>query len=83
MLEAARSVYGAQGLWLETWKSNGGAVHIYHKLGFIDVTEKQDTRPSAAGGTVDDTRVYMRLAGARLESYASHYANWNRYKIQG
>lgn len=53
-------VYGAKNIWLETWQSNGGAVHIYHKIGFVDVDSQTDTRPSA-GGEIEDTRLYMSL----------------------
>lgn len=59
MLAAAKATYGASNLWLETWASNGGAVHIYHKLGFNDVAEKPDERPSLVGHKVADTRIYM------------------------
>jgi ribosomal protein S18 acetylase RimI-like enzyme len=59
MLAAATAMYGAQNMWLETWASNGGAVHIYHKLGFSDVTETHEQRPSLVGHSVADTRIYM------------------------
>jgi ribosomal protein S18 acetylase RimI-like enzyme len=59
MLAAATASYGAEHMWLETWASNGGAVHIYHKLGFSDVAETQEQRPSLVGGSVADTRIYM------------------------
>lgn len=61
ILDATNALYGNSKMWLETWKSNGGAVHIYHKLGFHDVTEKVDTRPTASGKMVQDTRIYMLL----------------------
>jgi ribosomal protein S18 acetylase RimI-like enzyme len=59
MIEAAAVTYDTSNLWLETWSSNGGAVHIYHKLGFNDVWTEDTQRPTAAGGTVADTRIYM------------------------
>jgi len=59
MLAAATATYGAEHMWLETWESNGGAVHIYHKLGFSDVAEKPEQRPSVSGHSVADTRIYM------------------------
>jgi ribosomal protein S18 acetylase RimI-like enzyme len=59
MLAAAAATYGAAHMWLETWASNGGAVHIYHKLGFNTITEQPDKRPSLTGHMVDDTRLYM------------------------
>lgn len=59
MLAAARATYGAPHMWLETWASNAGAVHIYEKLGFTIVTEKPDERPSVSGQMVTDSRLYM------------------------
>ena len=59
MLEAAEVTYGAHNMWLETWASNAGAVHIYHKLGFHDVNQKQDERPSLQSLFVSDVRIYM------------------------
>lgn len=61
ILTAAVTIYGAQKLWLETWQSNGAAVHVYHKLGFVDVDQEPGERPTASGGTVADTRLYMQL----------------------
>jgi ribosomal protein S18 acetylase RimI-like enzyme len=60
LLEAGQKTYGTPNLWLEAWKTNGGAVHIYHKLGFIDVAEEQEMRPTASGGTTSDTRIFMK-----------------------
>jgi ribosomal protein S18 acetylase RimI-like enzyme len=62
--------YGVQHFWLETWASNGAAVHIYHKLGFETVAEESSRRPAAVGGTVADTRVYMYLPD-KLLSHAT------------
>ena len=59
MLSAATAIYGAKHMWLETWESNGGAVHIYHKIGFTDVASKQEERPTATGQMVADTRLFM------------------------
>ncbi len=59
MLAAATAIYGAKHMWLETWESNGGAVHIYHKIGFQDVASKQEERPTATGQMVADTRLFM------------------------
>ena len=59
MLAAAEATYGAPHMWLETWASNGGAVHIYNKLGFNTIAEKPDERPSVSGQMVADTRLYM------------------------
>lgn len=61
-------LYGARDFWLETWGSNGGAVHIYHKIGFETVDEQADKRPTKDGDMVADTRVYMTLANSLLPS---------------
>lgn len=61
IVSGSRELYGAQHFWLETWQSNGGAVHVYHKIGFEDVTTVAFERPTLAGGTVADTRIFMRL----------------------
>jgi RimJ/RimL family protein N-acetyltransferase len=53
-------LYGAKNFWLETWASNGAAVHTYHKIGFQDVGEEAAERPSSTG-MVQDTRLYMSL----------------------
>jgi hypothetical protein len=60
-ISASNVRYGLKDIWLETWASNGAAVHIYHKLGFVNVTERRSTRPTAVGDTVDDVRIYMKL----------------------
>lgn len=60
IVDLARNLYGADHLWLEAWASNVGAVHIYEKLGFALVTSEQTTRPTADGGKVADTRLYMQ-----------------------
>lgn len=62
IVAATAVLYGAKDLWLETWASNGGAVHVYHKLGFKTVAEKPDQRPRPNGETVADTRLYMTIA---------------------
>jgi ribosomal protein S18 acetylase RimI-like enzyme len=62
----AAQVYEARKFWLETWQSNEGAVHIYHKIGFVDVDSQNDTRPTTAGGEVPDTRLYMSLSDDKL-----------------
>ena len=59
-------LYGARDFWLETWGSNGGAVHIYHKIGFETVAEEPDQRLVPSGDRVPDTRVYMSLANELL-----------------
>jgi ribosomal protein S18 acetylase RimI-like enzyme len=59
---AATKLYGARDMWLETWASNGAAVHIYKKLGAVQVAEKPDQRPVPDSAAVADTRLYMTLA---------------------
>ncbi len=54
-------LFGSKNMWLETWASDGAAVHIYHKLGFEDVDQEPGERPTASGETVTDTRLYMSL----------------------
>jgi ribosomal protein S18 acetylase RimI-like enzyme len=56
VLLAAARLNGAKNIWLETWNSNQGAVHIYHKLGFIDT----DRQAGELAGQ-PDTRLYMAL----------------------
>lgn len=62
IISATSKLYGAPHLWLETWASNGGAVHTYQKIGFFLVTEKPGDRPTQDGTTVPDTRLYMTLS---------------------
>lgn len=66
ILSSTAILYGAKNIWLETWASNGGAVHIYHKLGFTDVDKQPDRRLLPDGGTADDTRLYMSLPNELL-----------------
>ncbi len=61
VIDAAQQTYGARGLWLESWESNAGAMHIYQKLGFIPVQRIETTRPTGAGSQRTDARVYMTL----------------------
>ncbi len=63
---ASAEVYGLKNFWLETWASNGAAVHIYHKLGFQDVAQIPSQRPRPDGQTVPDTRLYMSLSNEQL-----------------
>ncbi|PIZ62729.1 hypothetical protein COY17_01970 [Candidatus Saccharibacteria bacterium CG_4_10_14_0_2_um_filter_52_9] len=62
------SLYGARNMWLETWQSNGGAVHVYHKIGFVDVDQEAGERPTANGETVADTRLFMSLPDSQLSN---------------
>lgn len=61
IIAATNVLFGAKDFWLETWASNGGAVHIYHKIGFETVNEQADERPTKDDQTIADTRVYMTL----------------------
>lgn len=61
IVAGSAALYHAKDFWLETWGSNAGAVHTYHKIGFKDVAHEAAQRPTSAGGLVDDTRVYMSL----------------------
>jgi ribosomal protein S18 acetylase RimI-like enzyme len=66
IVAASAAQYDTQDFWLETWASNGAAVHIYHKLGFETVKEETIERPTAIGGTVADRRIYMQLPNRLL-----------------
>ena len=66
IVEATSILFGLKDIWLETWQSNGGAVHIYHKIGFIDVAEEKSTRKKADGTEVEDVRLYMTLPNENL-----------------
>jgi ribosomal protein S18 acetylase RimI-like enzyme len=58
---ATAQIYGLDNYWLATWASNPVAVHVYHKLGFVDVTEVQEIRKDLKGKDIDDKRLYMEL----------------------
>ena len=66
ILSGAAQLYGARDFWLETWASNGGAVHVYHKIGFEDVDQAEDSRPTTGGEPALDVRLYMSLANGLL-----------------
>lgn len=68
IVAASAALFGAKNFWLETWASNGGAVHVYHKIGFKTVDEQADKRPTREGQTISDTRVYMTLPNELLPS---------------
>ena len=67
-------LYGLKDFWLETWGSNGGAVHNYEKIGFEAINEKLDERPTlqADVGIVYDNRIYMILPNEQLPQPAKH-----------
>lgn len=62
----AAVVYGAHDIWLETWQSNGGAVHVYHKIGFEDVAQEESERLTGDGTRIPDTRLFMMLSNDLL-----------------
>ncbi|HSW85606.1 MAG TPA: GNAT family N-acetyltransferase [Candidatus Saccharimonadales bacterium] len=67
LIMAATAVhYGAQNFWLETWSSNGAAVHIYQKLGFENTTEVPSKRLTLNGEKISDTRLFMTLPRLKL-----------------
>lgn len=68
IIQSSANLFDARKFWLETWQSNGGAVHIYHKLGFEDVDSEQDYRVTAEGQKVADTRLYMSLSEQALSN---------------
>jgi ribosomal protein S18 acetylase RimI-like enzyme len=70
IVDGAASLYDSRDFWLETWGSNGGAVHVYHKLGFETVAEKAAERPTVDGSKVNDVRVTMKLANELLPNEA-------------
>lgn len=68
IVAASAVLYGAHNMWLETWSSNAGAVHIYHKIGFVTVAEEPDKRPVPDAEAADDIRIYMSLPNELLPS---------------
>jgi GNAT superfamily N-acetyltransferase len=65
---ASAAVFGVHGIWLEAWTSNGAAVHIYHKVGFVDVDAISEERSTTleGGGTIQDERLFMRFPNELL-----------------
>lgn len=66
IVAATAVLYEARDFWLETWESNGAAVHIYGKLNFVEVDREASSRPTADGGSVDDIRLFMTLDNSLL-----------------
>ncbi|HEY5152459.1 MAG TPA: hypothetical protein VII55_00635 [Candidatus Saccharimonadales bacterium] len=67
IVAASAVIYEAADFWLETWASNGAAVHVYHKIGFETAAEQADERPTTLGSEkIPDTRVYMSLTNDLL-----------------
>ncbi len=68
IVNGAAVLYEARDIWGEAWGSNRAALHVYHKVGFEEVLTVAAARPTAAGGTLEDTRVFMRLPNDRLDT---------------
>ena len=66
ILASSSRLYNAKNFWLETWASNGAAVHVYEKLGFKEIDGQPDNRLTGDGGMVPDTRLYMSLDSSLL-----------------
>ncbi len=61
IIAATAATFDVKNFWLETWASNGGAVHVYHKLGFQDAAKEPGERLTAGSEGAPDTRIYMSL----------------------
>jgi ribosomal protein S18 acetylase RimI-like enzyme len=72
MVMGSATVFGIKDIWLETWASNGAAVHIYHKIGFEDVDAVPGERPTTleGGGTVQDERLFMTFPNSFLLNHS-------------
>jgi GNAT superfamily N-acetyltransferase len=68
IIAASAALYGARDFWLETWGSNGAAIHIYHKIGFETVDEEPGERLNTDGQKIADNRIYMLLPNNLLPS---------------
>jgi ribosomal protein S18 acetylase RimI-like enzyme len=68
IVAGSAALYGATEMWSEAWQSNAGAVHVYQKVGFEIVDQETTERPTASGGTVSDTRFYMRIPNELLNA---------------
>jgi RimJ/RimL family protein N-acetyltransferase len=66
ILAGTRSMQSVHHFWLETWQSDAAAVHVYHKLGFKEVAQLVDNRPTLNGETVNDIRLYMKFAQDKI-----------------
>lgn len=61
VVSATKAHFDAEHIWLETWESNSGAVHVYQKVGFVPRDAVPGLRELPNGETTPDTRVYMAL----------------------
>lgn len=66
IIHGSSAVFGIKNIWLETWQSNAGAVHVYHKIGFKDVLTKQSARTRPDNSQVPDVRIYMKFPNEML-----------------
>ncbi|MEK7594541.1 MAG: GNAT family N-acetyltransferase [Patescibacteria group bacterium] len=66
IIAGSAAIYGARNMWLETWQSNAAAVHVYHKVGFVDVNQEPSERPANNGDRVPDVRLYMSFPNESL-----------------
>lgn len=66
IIAGTAALYVVKNVWLETWASDGAAVHIYHKIGCTEVNRVDDKRSTATGEAVADTRIYMKLPNELL-----------------
>lgn len=66
IIDVSNKMFGLKNFWLETWASNGGAVHAYQKLGFELVSQREDKR-AEGNDVIDDTRLFMTLSNENLQ----------------
>jgi len=66
ILDASSILYGARGIWLEAWASNGPAVHSYEGVGFIATNVTDAVRETVDGEKIGDQRITMLLPNYRL-----------------
>lgn len=66
IVQGSSKIYGVKNIWLETWQSNAGAVHVYHKIGFKDVKTTDSFRVRPDNSEVPDTRIYMTFPNELL-----------------
>lgn len=67
IFSGSKAIYGASGIWGETWGSNVGAVKTYLRVGAALVSVADDWRPTLGTGQGDvngkrrDTRLLMKF----------------------
>ncbi len=67
VIYGSNAIYGAQNIWLATWSSNAGAVHVYKKIGFEIVSATSSKRKTLNGNEVEDTRLLMTIPNSKLQ----------------